>query len=424
METRSRKRIFSLVDSDIPKNISFKFQRKDTKNVEKTPNNQEDLIENEEDSTKNEEIEDYLTQYELHRINFKEFFEQTKSIKGFLYSNEYAKLNNNMYFDTPVSVKTYYYSIMNIITDNKNLVKKFNTKKELNEFLNVNKKCKYFVLCDHKNGENHDNHIHRLYHLDKNVAKAMYSCVNKNISSLISIDGFNHIFNQNEDTELNMYILRKNINIKDIYLFAYSVINTNSIYMTEKVKLIDDFYLSFNIEKNKLFTRIELYDMIVNYVEEKDLISKCNQSYIVMDTKLGNLFNINRPVHVDNFKKLMKQLIIPNDSNKIENYFVNNYFSDFKVNLSFYTSKSVKNGLYRKYDNQGKLIFETYYTNNMENGIRRKWDENGKLRCMIEYHNNKKNGNQYIFDENENIISEFKYNENNMVSYAISDKYN
>ena len=423
METRSRKRIFSLVDSDIPKNVSFKFQRKDTKNVEKTSNNQEDLIENEEDSTKNEEIEDYLTQYELHRINFKEFFEQTKSIKGFLYSNEYAKLNNNMYLDTPVSVKTYYYSIMNIITDNKNFVKKFNTKKELNEFLDVNKKCKYFVLCHHKNGENHDNHIHSLYHLDKNVAKAMYSCLNKNISSLISIDGFNHIFNQNEDTELNMYILCKNINIKDIYLFAYSVINTNSIYMTEKVQLIDDFYSAFNIEKNKLFTRIELYDTIVNYVKEKDLISKCNQSYIVMDTILGNLFNINRPVNCDNFKKLIKQLIIPNNSNKIENYFVNT-FSDFKVNVSFYTSKNVKNGLYRKYNNQGKLIFETYYSNNMENGICRKWDENGKLRCMIEYHNNKKNGNQYIFDENENIISEFKYNENNMVSYVISDKYN
>ncbi len=408
METRSRKRIFSLVDSDIPKNVNLKIQKK---NIQETNVPIKPIMNEEKEKEKKD---DYLTQYESNKITFEEFFEFTKLQKGFLQTQLDSKLNNNMYFDIPISIRSYYYSIMNIITNQKNYVKTFDNIESCNDFLKSSVK-KYFILC--KNNKNE--HIHKLYNLDENIAKCMYYSNNKNVSSLITLNGFDRAFISNATYNLN-----KNINIKDIYLFSYSAFNQNSNYINEKVKLINDFYVSFDIDKEKVFTRMEIYDIFIDYVKTHNLISKYHNEYIVMDAKLGNLLNINRPIHASNFRKLIRQLIIPFNSCKIENYLIDSQnFSDFILNETICKNNNIKNGLYRKYNKDGKIILETYYVNNIEDGIRKKYDNNGKLRSMIEYHNNKKDGSLIIFDENENVVCEFMYTQNIIVNCNISPIY-
>lgn len=415
METRTRKRIFSLVESDIPKNVSVKFQKKKIEETNipvkpKEPMIVQNPIMNEENEKEKEKEEDCLTQYESNKITFQQFFELTKLTKGFIYTKEGSKINNNMYEDIPVSLQSYYYSIMNIITNNKNFVKTFNNIKDCNDFLKSSE-MKYFVLCEN----NQDNHIHKIYRLDQNIAKFMYFSKNINIQQLITL---------NDGIFLGRFRLNRNITIKDIYLFSFSQFDKNSIFMTQKVKLMDDFYSSFNIDKNKLFTRIEIYDFFMNYVKDNNLISQFQKDYIVMDPKLGKIFNLCNPVQFDIFKKLIKQIIILNDTTENVKYTFDNNFSDFKINGSYYVYKNQKNGLYREYNKNGKVVLELFFVNNMREGICRKWDDNGNLRSIIEYHNNNKNGIQIIYDEKSFIVAEFKFQDNNMVNHHIYERYN
>jgi antitoxin component YwqK of YwqJK toxin-antitoxin module len=417
METRSRKRIFSLVDSDIPKNVSVKIQKKNIEDTNIAVKSKEPMIVQKpimnEENEKEKEKEDCLTQYVSNKISFEEFFELTKVTKGFIYQ-EGSKLNNNMHEDIPISLQSYYYTIMNIVTNNKNLVKIFNNIKDCDDFLKSSQ-IKYFVLCEN----NQDNHIHKIYRLDENIAKFMYFSKNINIRQLITLNGSNETFSFS-----TTYRLNKNITLKDIYLFSYSQFDKNSIFMTQKVKLIDDFYSSFDIDKNKLFTRIEIYDFFVNYVKDNNLISKFQKDYVVIDSKLGKLFNLCNPIQFNIFKKIIRQIIILNNSIEYVNYIFNNNFSDFKIHRSYYVFNNKKNGLYRQYNKNGKLVLELFFVNDMREGISRKWDDNGNLRSIIEYHNNKKNGTQKIYDENSCIVAEFTFQENNMINYHISERYN
>lgn len=414
MDTRSRKRVFSLVDSDIQKNINIKIQKKNNSEVEKEPNsvkpiNKDNVEQNvQKDVQKDFELkENYLTQYETNKITYDQFFEHTKLMKGYILIKKNIDVNTNIYNDIPICLRNYYYSILDIITNNKNLVNEFDNKEQFMNFLNLNKDNKYFLYCEDIN----DKYIYKIYNLDKSIGKMMYSNENRYISSFV---------NQINDT----YILQKNINVKDIYHFAYSYFDTNSIYITEKVKLIDDFYTSFELDKNRSFTRIEIYDIFLKYIKNNNLGSKCKLNFIVMDNKLGKLLNTYFPIHFNLFNKLIRQLIIQNESTKIDNYYMNTPFSDFRVNISQYMSKNTKNGLYRKYNEKGDLILETYFIKNKAEGICRKWDDNGKLRCMIEYHNNLKDGSQIIYDETENIISEFVFKQDKLITYSISERYN
>ena len=260
------------------------------------------------------------------------------------------KENNFIYNIFETYVLDEYFWINQLILDLKN-----NNEKDLYKNLKKYYKMKIKTISRIISQFSKDNNF-----LIKNISKINYNSVN-NILTLDNLDSSivlnyliilkNILFFQSENKaiiteEENKSIILSLNNIIENYFIEINIIN--EVILLIELKVEDEYFIRSLIEKGGLKKIIEIYNIIFDEKEEKEVLSKLYLRIIILINKLLQYnFSINEIINID-ISKLTKN-VKENIGNsticenylliylKIKNYLIENNINKEKINSLFST---------------------------------------------------------------------------------------